>query len=64
MIIATIRKGYKFLLEDAEYEVIGSQSFRGKYNYIVLNLNKGVKQSLSRDNMLQWQKDGLLKFEV
>lgn len=64
MIIATIRKGYKFSLEGAEYEVIGSQSFRGKYNYIVLNLNKGVKQNLSRDNMLQWQKDGLLKFEV
>lgn len=61
-VIARISKGHRFTLECVEYEVIGSQQIRGEYYYIVRNQNTGQKQSIKRENMLDWQKDGSLKF--
>lgn len=63
-IISRISKGHKFTLECMEYTVIGSQQIRGNYLYIVRNESTGQKQSIKRENMLDWQKDGLLKFKM
>jgi len=58
-IVARISKGHQFTLECVEYTVIGSQQI-----YIVRNESTGQKQSIRRENMLDWQKDGTLKFKM
>lgn len=63
-IVSRIFKGHKFTLECAECTVLGTQQMRGKYLYIIRNESTGQKQSISRANMLDWQKDGLLKFKM
>ena len=63
-IVARISKGHQFTLECVEYTVIGSQQIRGVYLYIVRNGATGQKQSIRRENMLDWQKDGTLKFKM
>jgi len=63
-IVSRISKGHQFTLECVEYTVIGSQQIRGVYLYIVRNESTGQKQSIRRENMLDWQKDGTLKFKM
>ena len=63
-IVARISKGHQFTLEFVDYTVIGSQQIRGTYLYIVRDESTGQKQSIRRENMLDWQKDGTLKFKM
>ena len=63
-IVSRISKGHRFTLECVKYTVIGSQQIIGTYLYIVRNESTGQKQSIRRENMLDWQKDGTLKFKM
>lgn len=56
-IIATVRKGHKVNIDNKAWSVIGSQSFRSGYFYILRDVN-GSKGSITRENLIQGQQDG------
>ena len=63
-IVSRISKGHQFTLECVEYTVMGTIQIRGNYLYVVMNESTGQRQSIKRENILDWQKEGLLKFKI
>ena len=58
--IATVRKGHVIKVNGTAYTVMGSRSLRGRQFYIVRDAN-GVKQSISRAEVLNGQRDGTVQ---
>lgn len=59
-IVSTIRVGHTIITEDNAYLVIGSMQMRGRYSYTARD-KSGRKVSLGREDVLQGQRDGLVK---
>jgi hypothetical protein len=58
MFVDKIFAGYKIQTETATYEVLGSLSIRGRYAYTVKDVKNGKKLSISREDLMQAQKEG------
>lgn len=56
-IVATIRPGHIIETADDRYSVASSMKLRGRYLYVCIN-KAGRRVSLSRDDVLQAQRDG------
>lgn len=56
-IVATIRPGHIIKTEDNEFTVCGSIKLRGRYAYVCRD-KAGRKVSLSREDVLQAQREG------
>ena len=60
-IVATIRNGHRIVTQDKTYEVYGSLKLRGRYSYLVVDIATQKKASLSREDVLQAQREGSAK---
>ncbi len=56
-IVSTIRPGHTIRTEDNAYLVLGSMQMRGRYSYTARD-QSGRKVSLSREDVLQAQREG------
>lgn len=54
-VIATIRKGHTIKTNGQEFLVLGSNSIRGNYYYIVSRKIDGAKLSISRNAVMSGQ---------
>lgn len=59
-IVTTIRPGHRIKTDADTFTVMGSTNIRGRYCYTVANA-AGRKFSLSRDDVLEAQRDGSAK---
>jgi len=57
-IVATIRTGHRIVTQDKTYEVYGALKLRGRYLYQVVDVATHKKASLSREDVLQAQREG------
>lgn len=57
-IVATIRLGHRIVTETQTFEVYGSNKLRGRYAYLVFDVATQKKASISRDDVLQAQREG------
>lgn len=60
-IVATIRPGHRIVTETQTFEVYGSNKLRGRYAYLAFDVATQKKVSLSREDVLQAQREGSAK---
>ena len=60
-IVTTIYAGYRIVTDHATLEVIGNMKLRGRYFYKVRNIANGRINTISRDDVLDAQRDGSAK---
>lgn len=60
-IVTTIRTGHRIVTEGRTFEVTGSLKMRGRYLYRVIDLTTRQPLALSREDVLQAQREGTAK---
>jgi hypothetical protein len=60
-VIAKLYAGWKIRIDGAEYLVLGSQSLRGNYFYIIEAVSDKTKKRLSRKDFLALQTQNVLE---
>lgn len=60
-IVATIRPGHRIVTDSQTFEVYGALKLRGRYLYQVVDVATQKKASLSREDVLQAQREGAAK---
>ena len=57
-VVSTIRPGHKIITAGKTFEVVGSMKLRGRYLYKAIDAQSRRIVSLSRDDVLEAQRDG------